>query len=157
VLVSTAHDEPAIRLDIFKDVFRKPAALCYLTESEREFVHQQFPDRPLLEDVTGVGIEIPPSQPYPRMPPPAEEESSTEGGQSSDPPRPDDASARDLDGPAASRQDTSYPSHLRARGSVFRRRHRMHGPIVLYGGRIDPGKGCEELIQYFSDYVKEGG
>src|SRR5262245_4540466 len=33
VLVSTAHDEPAITLDLFKDVFRKPAALCYLTES----------------------------------------------------------------------------------------------------------------------------
>jgi glycosyltransferase involved in cell wall biosynthesis len=40
---------------------------------------------------------------------------------------------------------------------VFRRRHRLYGPIVLYGGRIDPGKGCEELIQYFSEYVKEGG
>jgi glycosyltransferase involved in cell wall biosynthesis len=33
----------------------------------------------------------------------------------------------------------------------------MHGPIVLYGGRIDPGKGCEELIEYFSSYVKDGG
>jgi len=47
VLVPTAHDEPAIRLEIFKDVFTRPAALCYLTESERQFVHQQFPDRPL--------------------------------------------------------------------------------------------------------------
>ena len=50
-----------------------------------------------------------------------------------------------------------YPSHLLARGAVFRRRHRLHGPIALYGGRIDPGKGCEELIQYFSEYVKDGG
>jgi glycosyltransferase involved in cell wall biosynthesis len=159
VLVSTAHDEPAIRLDIFKDVFRKPAALCYLTESEREFVHQQFPDRPLLEDVTGVGIEIPPSQPYPRMPVVAEEELAADGSQSSDVSRADDVPPRDLDGPAALGAETSasYPSHLSARGSVFRRRHRLYGPMVLYGGRIDPGKGCEELMQYFSEYVKEGG
>ena len=40
---------------------------------------------------------------------------------------------------------------------MFRRRHRLHGPFVLYGGRIDPGKGCEELIEYFSTYVQEGG
>ena len=40
---------------------------------------------------------------------------------------------------------------------MFRRRHRLHGPIALYGGRIDAGKGCEELIEYFSSYVQEGG
>ncbi len=50
-----------------------------------------------------------------------------------------------------------YPSHLLARGAVFRRRHRLHGPIALYGGRIDPGKGVEELLHYFSEYVKDGG
>src|SRR4029077_12383727 len=37
VLVSTAHDEPAIRLEIFNDVSNGPAALFYLTESERPF------------------------------------------------------------------------------------------------------------------------
>src|SRR5258707_5266712 len=50
-----------------------------------------------------------------------------------------------------------FPSHLLARGAVFRGRHRLYGPMLLYGGRIDPGKGCEELIEYFSTYVQEGG
>src|SRR5213079_957874 len=50
-----------------------------------------------------------------------------------------------------------FPSHLIARGAVFRRRHRLHGPMVLYGGRIDPGKGCEELIEYFNAYISDGG
>ena len=40
---------------------------------------------------------------------------------------------------------------------AFRRRHRIHGPFALYGGRIDPGRGCEELIEYFSTYVNGGG
>jgi glycosyltransferase involved in cell wall biosynthesis len=142
VLVSTAHDEPAIQLDIFKDVFRRPAALCFLTESEREFVHRQFPDRPLIEDVIGVGVDLPQQRPYPRMPAPVEEAADrTEAEPASD------------DSPVA----PEYPSHLTGRGVVFRRRHRLDGPIVLYGGRIDPGKGCEELIEYFSRYVERGG
>jgi glycosyltransferase involved in cell wall biosynthesis len=33
----------------------------------------------------------------------------------------------------------------------------LYGPLVLYGGRIDPGKGCEELLEYFNAYIKEGG
>src|SRR6185369_7280659 len=42
VLVSTAHDEPAIRLGIFSEAFSRPAAICYLTDTERRFVQQQF-------------------------------------------------------------------------------------------------------------------
>jgi glycosyltransferase involved in cell wall biosynthesis len=49
------------------------------------------------------------------------------------------------------------PSALAVRGATFRRRHRLHGPFILYGGRIEKGKGCEELIEYFSAYVQEGG
>ncbi|HEV3139833.1 MAG TPA: glycosyltransferase, partial [Vicinamibacterales bacterium] len=144
ILVPTAHDEPAIRLAIFKDVFAKPAAISYNTESERRFVHDQFPERPLLEEVVGVGVELPQHQPYPRMPAPPDEDAPAE------------AADRGGDEEAAE-PSRGYPSHLLARGAVFRRRHRLHGPIVLYGGRIDPGKGCEELLHYFSEYVKEGG
>ena len=150
ILVSTAHDEPAIRLEIFKDVFRTPAALCYLTESEQRFVQLQFPERPLLEEVVGVGIDLPHQQPYPRMPAAPDEDQTADaaGTESADP-----AGARsDEDGPSR-----EFPSHLVARGAVFRRRHRLYGPMLLYGGRIDPGKGCEELIHYFGEYVKEGG
>jgi glycosyltransferase involved in cell wall biosynthesis len=139
ILVSTAHDEPAIKLGIFKEVFARPAAICYLTEGERRFVQHQFPDRPLLEELVGVGVDLPPPQPYPRL-----------------------QSVPENDSPATLTDDSEsviqeFPSHLLARGAVFRRRHRMDGPIVLYGGRIDPGKGCEELLEYFSTYVKEGG
>jgi glycosyltransferase involved in cell wall biosynthesis len=146
VLVPTAHDEPAIKLEIFKDVFSKAAALCYLTDSERQFVQRQFPDRPLLEELVGVGVDIPQQHPYPRMPTPPDEDLEPEPEAESE--------------PAGTEEDPllrDFPAHLLARGSVFRRRHRLHGPVVLYGGRIDPGKGCEELIEYFSSYVKEGG
>jgi glycosyltransferase involved in cell wall biosynthesis len=148
ILVSTAHDEPAIKLEIFKDVFRKPAALCYLTESERRFVEVQFPDRPLLEETVGVGIDLAQQQVYPRIPaPPADDEQgpSTAGGDATEVNFEDGAATLDV------------PEHLLTRGAVFRRRHRLYGPVLLYGGRIDPGKGCEELIQYFSAYVKDGG
>ena len=77
VLVSTAHDEPAIKLEIFKEVFGRPAAICYLTDSERRFVQGQFVERPLLEDVIGVGVDLPQQQPYPRMPSTPDEEAAS--------------------------------------------------------------------------------
>ena len=150
ILVSTAHDEPAIRLEIFKDVFRTPAALCYLTESERRFVERQFPNRPMLEETVGVGIDLAQVQPYPRIPAPSPDEEpgpATAGGDATEPAAGGEDEAPSLDA----------PSHMIARGAVFRRRHRLYGPMVLYGGRIDPGKGCEELITYFTEYVKDGG
>jgi glycosyltransferase involved in cell wall biosynthesis len=154
ILVPTAHDEPAIRLEIFKELFGRVAALCYLTEGEKQFVQRQFPDRPLLEELTGVGVDIPQQQPYPRMPLPPEEEPADNGTNG------DAGGAGDGETGTKTEDEPTlrdFPSHLLARGSVFRRRHRLHGPIALYGGRIDPGKGCEELIEYFSSYVKEGG
>ena len=143
VLVPTAHDEPAIRLDIYRDLFSKPAAIMFNTDIERRFLKEQFSELPLLEETVGVGVDIPQHQPYPRMASTVADESADESpgvGASDDEP--------------ATRE---FPSHLTARGAVFRRRHRLYGPLVLYGGRIDPGKGCEELIEYFSRYAKDGG
>jgi glycosyltransferase involved in cell wall biosynthesis len=140
VLVPTAHDEPPIQLGIFKEVFSRAAAIVYNTDSEQRFVKTMFPDRPLLEEVAGVGVDLPQHNPYPRMPDPPDEDSGEADQDTNE-----------------SAGTSVFPSHLTARGAVFRRRHRLHGPILLYGGRIDPGKGCEELIEYFNAYVSDGG
>ena len=102
---------------------------------------------PSIEEVVGVGVDIPQHNPYPRMPAPVDDE-----------PAPDDEAQG---GPSAAADDESparaFPSHLLARGAVFRRRHRLHGPMLLYGGRVEPGQGCEELLEYFSGYIEQGG
>ena len=127
ILVPTAHDEPAIHLGIYRELFSLPAAVAYNTEVERKFLTGHFSIRAIEEETVGCGVDLPQAQAYPR-------EHMSEG----DLPReeePEDPSP-------------SFRPHLAHRGSVFRRRHRLHGPIALYGGRIDPGKGCEELIEY---------
>jgi glycosyltransferase involved in cell wall biosynthesis len=134
ILVPTAHDEPAIHLDIYKELFSAPAGVAYNTDVERRFLTTHFSMRAVEEETVGCGVELPQAQQYPR----------------------DRA-----DAPAAEEEDDAdsptFRPHLAQRGTMFRRRHRLHGPIVLYGGRIDPGKGCEELIEYFSAYVNGGG
>jgi glycosyltransferase involved in cell wall biosynthesis len=143
---SGGDDEPAMHLEIYQDVFSRPAAILYNTENERRFLQGDFPDRASLEDVVGVGVDIPQHNPYPRMPGNVEEEPAS-GDESAAAP-----TAGDDEPPAR-----AFPSHLLARGAVFRRRHRLHGPLLLYGGRVEPGQGCEELLEYFSSYIEQGG
>jgi glycosyltransferase involved in cell wall biosynthesis len=142
ILVPTAHDEPAIHLGIYKEMFSAPAAIAYNTDVERRFLTTHFSIRAVEEETVGCGVDLPQAQLEQRErdepEPPAEEPDAGE-------PIPDDE------------QPPSYRPHLAGRGVLFKRRHRLHGAMALYGGRIDPGKGCEELIEYFSSYVKEGG
>jgi glycosyltransferase involved in cell wall biosynthesis len=147
ILVPTAHDEPAIHLEIYRELFSLPAGLAYNTDVERRFLTTHFSIRAVEEETVGCGVDLPQSQPH------ARERNQTDRAAAVDGP---DSGPQEED----ARPDESSPSfrpHLADRGSMFRRRHRLHGPFVLYGGRIDPGKGCEELIEYFSTYVQEGG
>ena len=144
ILVPTAHDEPAIRLEIYKELFSTPAAIAYNTDVERRFLTTQFSIRALEEETVGCGVDLPQAHPYPREASAEPVTADTSADPEDDGADPDDASP-------------TFRPHLAHRGSVFRRRHRLHGPFLLYGGRIDPGKGCEELIEYFSSYVQEGG
>lgn len=130
LLVPTAHDEPAIRLGIYRDVFAAAAGIVWNTEVERRFVSSAFQLRALVEDVVGCGVDLP------------------EGEAISD------LDEREQVAPPS--RETLAP-HLEGAANTFRRRHRIHGPFALYGGRIDRGKGCEELLEYFQTYVAEGG
>jgi glycosyltransferase involved in cell wall biosynthesis len=140
ILVPTAHDEPAIHLEIYKELFSAAAGIAYNTEVERRFLTTHFSIRAVEEETIGCGVELPHGSPQ-RDRAGEPEERDEDGGD----PVPDEE------------QPPSWRPHLAGRGIVFRRRHRLHGPVALYGGRIDPGKGCEELIEYFSTYVQEGG
>jgi glycosyltransferase involved in cell wall biosynthesis len=139
ILVPTAHDEPAIHLGIYKELFSAPAAVAYNTDVERRFLTTHFSIRAVEEETVGCGVDLPfGKEARDAAPSDVDEEEAVE-------PVPDDE------------QPPSYRPHLAGRGVLFKRRHRLHGPMALYGGRIDPGKGCEELIEYFSTYVQEGG
>jgi glycosyltransferase involved in cell wall biosynthesis len=156
ILVPTAHDEPAIHLEMYKEMFSAPAGVAYNTDVERRFLTTHFSIRAVEEETVGCGVDLPQAPVYQR-----DGKDTTDARETKDPKE----TKETIDGPdeeggepiPEDEQPPSYRPHLAGRGVLFRRRHRLHGPIALYGGRIDPGKGCEELIEYFSTYVQDGG
>ncbi len=99
-LVPTAHDEPALRLGIMKEVFAAPAAFMFNTESEKKMLGRLFDFEGKYQETVGVGVDFP---------------EALDSGR-------------------------------------FRRTHSLDSPFVLYAGRIEPGKGCGELLDYFLTY-----
>jgi glycosyltransferase involved in cell wall biosynthesis len=59
ILVPTTHDEPALGLRVFEEVFAAPKAFAFLTRPEEALVRSRFAvgDRPAV--VAGMGIEVP--------------------------------------------------------------------------------------------------
>lgn len=110
VLVPTAHDEPAIHLGIYKQLFQKASAIAFNTEVEKAFLKATFEIRARAEETVGCGVDLP------------DQRAERPGG--------------DID---------------------FCRRHGLHRPFLIYGGRIDPGKGCDELIDYFGTFRDGNG
>jgi glycosyltransferase involved in cell wall biosynthesis len=100
ILVPTAHDEPALRLGLMKDVFTLPAAFMFNTEAERLMLNKYFSFSGKYQETVGVGVDIPD----------------------------------------------------RVGGTAAYAKYRILSPYILYAGRIEPGKGCAELFDYFMRY-----
>jgi glycosyltransferase involved in cell wall biosynthesis len=139
ILVPTAHDEPAIHLGIYREMFALPAAVAYNTEVERRFLTGEFPIRAVAEETVGCGVDLPQQSHERNLHAPEEPAPAAEG----------DAAL-----PAEAARER-WPAQ--SRGAAFRGRHKIHSPFALYGGRIEKGKGCEELVEYFSTYHNGGG
>jgi glycosyltransferase involved in cell wall biosynthesis len=152
ILVPTAHDEPAIHLEIYKDIFRLPAAIAFNTDVKRNFLKTTFDIRVIAEETVGCGVDLMQGE-GPSSSLGTGDASSSVGT----------APGMALEGGTLARDDAQETAHvdvfaqLKTRGIAFRRRHRLHGQFLLYGGRIDAGKGCEELLEYFTSYKEQGG
>jgi glycosyltransferase involved in cell wall biosynthesis len=154
-------------------MFGLPAAIAYNTETERRFLKGELGTAARAEETVGCGVDLPATSllPVPERP-------SSGGRHGRDGRRPDRDRGRrgdaatpeavagtaleapvDVEADGAEDENALNTPRFRsgARGERFRRRHRLHGNVALYGGRIDPGKGCEELFEYFTAYRERGG
>jgi glycosyltransferase involved in cell wall biosynthesis len=126
---------PELRFGLWREVLHSARGLGYFSDAERRLVRSYVGLSPQHDEVVGIGIDPPPMQSYPRhQQDPAdvivdENDAAPDGP----PPDPDD--------------------YLTRRGVPFRRRHRLYGSFVLYGGRVEPNNGCEEMLEYFDAYA----
>jgi glycosyltransferase involved in cell wall biosynthesis len=124
---------PELRFDLWADVLTMPRAVGYFANSERRLVHSYVGAVPQFEEVIGIGIDPPPQQSYPKhQQDPADV--ITE----------DDSSAED---------ESPDEGYLAGRGIPFRRRHRLYDNFALYGGRVEPDNGCQEMLEYFDSFA----
>jgi glycosyltransferase involved in cell wall biosynthesis len=124
---------PELRFDLWADVLASARAVGYFSSSERKLVHSYVGVAPQFEEVIGIGVDPPPQQTYPRH-------------------QQDPADAITDDDSAAD-DDALEGGYLGGRGVPFRRRHRLYDNFALYGGRVEPGNGCEEMFEYFDSFA----
>ena len=59
ILVPTAHDEPALRLSVYRRLFHAPRAFAFNSVEERRLVHRTFANERIPGDIIGVGVDVP--------------------------------------------------------------------------------------------------
>lgn len=101
IVIPTAHDEPFLKMQIFKNVFNLPKAFLYNTEEERRLVSRKFHNENIPSKLGGVGVEL--------------------------------------------------PADINA--DRFKHKYKLD-KFIVYVGRIDEGKNCNQLFDYFQEYKK---
>lgn len=132
--------DPALRFNIWGEVLGSARAVGYLSAAEQRLMRGFLRIFPATEEVVGVGVDTPEPQTYPRH--------------QQDPA---DTFSEDNDESAAPPETVQAPDYLAGRGIPFRRRHRLYGAFALYGGRVEPDNGCEEMLEYFDSFAAADG
>jgi glycosyltransferase involved in cell wall biosynthesis len=131
---------PILRFGLWRELIESVRAVGLVSGSERKLLHSYIGYPVPREELVGVGIDPSHRQAYPRhQQDPADEPVIDE----------DTASGAD--------EHVDADDDRADRGIPFRRRHRLYGPMVLYGGRIEPDNGCEEMLEYFDAYAANDG
>ena len=58
ILAPTAHNEPAIHLEIYTEMFQRPKAIAFNTEVEKAFLKATFDIRAVAEETVGCGVDL---------------------------------------------------------------------------------------------------
>jgi glycosyltransferase involved in cell wall biosynthesis len=129
----------SLRFGLWAEVARSARGIGYLSGAERRLARAFLQITAGVEEIVGIGIDTPPQQAYPRH-------------------QQDPADEMPLDEEAAADTDkVAEVDPLTGRGVPFRRRHRLYGPLALYGGRVERDNGCEEMLEYFDSYAAADG
>lgn len=102
ILIPTAHDEPFLKMKLYKELFGRPRGYFFNAEEEKKLVYETFGTKHIPCETGGIGIEVP---------------------------------------------DTTD-------GEGFRKKHGL-GNYIVYVGRIDYGKNCRQLFEYFARYKEK--
>ena len=118
ILFPSLRLSPVLRFALWNEVASSARAMGLVSTAERRLLRAFLGVNPSREELVGVGIDVSHRQAYPRhQQDPADE-----------PANDDDVSAQADAAPET--EDAGAE-----RGIPFRRRHRLYGPIALYGGR----------------------
>lgn len=138
VLFPHLQIDPILRFGLWTEVLGSVSAIGYVSAAERRLMRGYLRFFPPAEEVVGIGVDTPAQQTYPRH-------------------QQDPADAIREDDGGADAEQVESPDYLAGRGIPFRRRHRLYGSFALYGGRVEPDNGSEEMLEYFDSYVGTNG